>query len=464
MNGKELLLTAVRNGVTPRPAWVPFVGVHGGHLIKQPASSYLKSSRLLTEGLKKAHDLYRPDGLPVCFDLQLEAEILGCELLWATDSPPSVKTHPLEDGSLSDLPVFETDEGRMPVVLQAMENLKKDIGETTALYGLICGPFTLASHLMGSDIFLQMFDHPDYVKAVISYCAGVGIKSAEAYVEAGADVIAVVDPMTSQISREHFSEFCVPSLNQVFESVREKGRLSSLFVCGDATRNLETMCATRCDNISIDENIPLEKVRDISRVHRRSFGGNLRLTVSLLLGNEDDSRLDAIRCIDIGGGAGFVLAPGCDLPYSTPTENLQAAAEMVHDAYRREVCRRTIIARTADDQDDVELPNYAGDRRLFIDVVTLDSASCAPCQYMMAAVKRAGEKSKRDLVIREHRISTRQGLVVMRKLKVEKVPTICMDGEQAFISTIPDETTLLAEIDERSEAKSRACASATVEE
>jgi uroporphyrinogen decarboxylase len=454
MTGKEIVISALRNEVTRRPAWVPFVGTHGAHLIGKSAEAYLKSSELMVAGLKKAHELYQPDGLPLCFDLQLEAEILGCELVWSDKGPPSVKTHPLEQGkTLPDLPVFETDGGRLPIVFEALETLKKDIGDDTALYGLVSGPFTLALHLLGNDVFLQMFDHPDYVKAVIGYCAEVGRKTAEAYLNAGADVIAVVDPMTSQISPEHFREFCVPQVNMIFADIREKGGLSSLFVCGDATRNLELMCATNCDNISIDENIPLEKVRDFTRTRKKSFGGNLKLTVALLLGTEDDAKLDAIRCIDIGGGAGFVLSPGCDLPFATPEKNLQAVGRMVHDTYEREVARRTIISQATSMAEDVELPDYATEKNVIVDVITLDSASCAPCQYMVDAVHRAAKRIGHPVVIREHRITTRQGLAMMTRLDVANIPTICIDGEVKFVSTIPDQKTLVNSIQEKAEAK-----------
>ena len=92
MNKRELLLKALRNEPTPRPAWVPFVGVHGGKLIGKSAREYLQSSDLIVQGLKKACELYKPDGLPVVFDLQLEAEVLGCELRWAEQTPPAVCT------------------------------------------------------------------------------------------------------------------------------------------------------------------------------------------------------------------------------------------------------------------------------------------------------------------------------------------------------------------------------------
>ena len=66
-----------------------------------------------------------------------------------------------------------------------------------------------------------------------------------------------------------------------------------------------------------------------------------------MLGNEDDAKLDAIRCIDIGGGCGYIVSPGCDLPFNVPERNLAAVAAMVHDRYEREVAKRTIIARSA---------------------------------------------------------------------------------------------------------------------
>jgi len=456
MNRRELLLKALRNESTPRPAWVPFVGVHGGKLIGKTAREYLQSSDLIVQGLKKACELYQPDGLPVVFDLQLEAEVLGCELRWADQTPPSVCAHPLEQGkSLAELPVFDVSNGRFPMVMEAARTMKKDLGGEIGLYGLICGPFTLALHLMGNDIFLQMFDHPDYVKAVIGFCASVGQKVAQAYLDNGMDVVAVVDPMTSQISSEHFADFVAPAVSQIFASVRDRGALSSLFVCGDATRNIAAMCRTACDNISIDENIPLERIRDFTRGHNKSFGGNLRLTTVLLLGDEDDSRLDAIRCLDVGGGCGFVLAPGCDLPYDTPTKNLAAVAEMVTDSYRREIAKRTIIAKTAEEAIAAAPPDYRNDPLVTIDVITLDSSSCAPCQYMMDAVHRASQRLSKPVIVKEHRITTREGISMMSRLGVRNIPTICLDSEPTFISIIPDQNKLVSAIEAKIAAKGK---------
>ena len=63
-----------------------------------------------------------------------------------------------------------------------------------------------------------------------------------------------------QMGPQTWREFILPQLRRMYGAVRDAGGRSSLFVCGDATRNLEAMCRADCDNVSIDENIPLERL------------------------------------------------------------------------------------------------------------------------------------------------------------------------------------------------------------
>ncbi len=75
INKKELVQKAFKLENVERIPWVPFVGCHGADLINQPADEFLKSSDLLIKGISKAIELYNPDGIPIIFDLQIEAEI-----------------------------------------------------------------------------------------------------------------------------------------------------------------------------------------------------------------------------------------------------------------------------------------------------------------------------------------------------------------------------------------------------
>lgn len=453
-SGKDILLSALRNEPTERPGWVPFVGCHGGALIGAAADDYLRSPDLIVQGLLKANELYQPDGLPITFDLQAEAEILGCELRWASDGPPSVASHPLANGmAIDDLPAFSADAGRFPVTLEALRQVKAQIGDTVALFGLICGPFTLALHLLGNNIFLDMFDDEEGVRGLVEYSAQVGMQAADAYIDNGADVVAVVDPMVSQISPGHFKQFVSGPASSLFDHIRGRDTVATLFCCGDATRNLEVMADTTCDGVFVDENVDLSLLREIAQARGKSYGGNLQLTVVLLLGSEADARRAAANCIDIGDSRGYILAPGCDLPYDTPPENVAAAGRMALDEYARQVARETLVEANAESFDDIALPDYESGATVIVDVITLDSSTCAPCQYMMDAARRAAKEIGSGVVVNEHKITRREGLGVFCRLNAGHVPTICIDGKPTFISIIPDGPQLVNAIRERLEEK-----------
>ena len=444
---KKILFDALQGKKTERPAWVPFVGCHGGALIGKDAETYLKSGELMAAGAKEGIKRYQPDGIPVAFDLQIEAEALGCEQQWAKENPPAVVKHVLDGKSINDLKMIDETSGRIPEVLKAIRLLKQDTNDV-ALYGLVTGPFTLALHLQGTDIFMDMFDHPDRVKELMAFANEVAKKMASIYIKSGCEVIAMVDPMTSQISPDAFREFVTPFATDFFSDVRKQNTFSSFFVCGHAQRNIEAMCETKPDNISIDENIPLDYVKRVCQDHNISFGGNLQLTVILLMGTEDDVRRNAIECIDIGGDTGFILAPGCDLPYAVPPKNLVAVSELVHDSYKRDVARE-LLDKKEEVMDRINLADYGQAEKVIVDVITLDSEGCAPCQYMVEAVKSITPQFNGLVIWREHKIKEKESVEFMMGLMVKNIPTICIDGKIKFVSTIPSRNELIKAIQER---------------
>lgn len=435
MKGIELVSKAFHLEPVDRIPWVPFVGCHAAKLLNISAQEYLTCVDHLVNGVSKAIELYNPDGIPVIFDLQVEAEIFGCKLNWTDDNPPAVISHPLSEGKkLEGLNVPCSCQGRIPMIMDATRRLK-DKYPDVALYGLITGPFTLALHLMGTDIFMKMLEEPEYVQKLMDFTANVGKAMAANYIEAGCDVIAMVDPMTSQIDPLLFSSFVSPYATDVFNHIRYYGALGSFFVCGNAQQNIEVMCQCKPDNVSIDENIPLDYVKEIALEYHVSFGGNMKLTTVLLLGNEEDAKREALECMDIGGKRGFILAPGCDLAMDTPVGNLKAVTEIVHDEWMQSELRASEASNI--EVEKLDLTNHWKPDKVVVDVITLDSLSCAPCQYMVSAVEKAAQSMGGQVVYNEHSIKSRKGIQMMASLGVKNLPTIVIDGNVEFISQIP---------------------------
>jgi len=454
MNSKERVLKAMRCEKPDRIPWVPFVGCHAGALLGVSAKDYLKSEDLMVKGIQAAIDRYKPDGIPVSFDLQIEAEALGCDVVWADENPPSVSGHILAQGAtLEQLKVLDARAGRIPIIMNATRRLRK-ANPDIALYGLITGPFTLALHLLGTDIFMKMFDDPDYVKRLMAYCQDCALVISRAFMDAGCDAVAVVDPMTSQIGPDQFHEFVTPYVAPVFEDIRARGKLGSFFVCGHAQQNIVAMCECKPDNISIDENIPLDYVRDACIQRKISFGGNLQLTAVLLLGTPEESQRNAIACMEVSGDTGFLLAPGCDLPYGVPPANIEAVTRIVLDPYEREVLKAKVSSKASADL--LDMSDYGGaSDKIIVDIITLDSEACAPCQYMVEAVRKITPEFEGIVEWREHKIKYRESLVFMTSLMVRNVPTICIDGQIVFVSRIPARDELIAAIQKRINEKLR---------
>ncbi len=447
MQGKELVRAAFRCEEVDRIPWVPFVGCHAGSLVETGAGEYLQSEDLIVKGIQAAIDRYRPDGIPMVFDLQVEAEAFGCELNWTDENPPAVVSHPLrEDKTLADLHIPSPDAARIPICLNATRRLR-EANPDIALYGLITGPFTLALHLQGTDIFMRMFDAVDHVHELMTFCRDVAIRMAEYYIDAGVDIVAVVDPMTSQIGPDQFRQFVTPYAAELFDAIRDRETLSSFFVCGHAQQNIEVMCDCKPDNVSIDENIPLDYVRDICLGRGISFGGNMQLTTVLLLGQPVDAQKNALACMKIGGKKGFILAPGCDLPYATPAANLEAVAKLVHDPYEQEIAET--LADSEADGEVLDMSEYGEFDKVIVDIITLDSEGCAPCQYMVEAVKSVAPQFEGIVEWREHKIKYKEALVFMTSLWVKNIPTICIDGKIKFVSRIPKREELIEAIQDR---------------
>lgn len=450
MTPKELLFKTLRHEVTERAPWVPFAGVHAGKLTGVDATEILTDEDKLVDALMEVNRLYKPDGQPVVFDLQLEAEILGCDLVWAKDGPPSVASHPLAD--TMNIPCRCTlptpDAGRMPMVLSAMRRMKAAVGETTALYGLLCGPFTLASHLRGNDIFMDMYDDDEYVKDLMSFCTDSAKKMIDMFVDAGMDVIAIVDPLVSQISVDHFEEFLSEPFAEIFRYIREEKKVfSSFFVCGNATRNIEVMCKTSPDSISVDENVDIMAAKAICDKYNVVIGGNIPLTSVMLHGTQQDNMkfvVDMLAKLD--EYKNFIVAPGCDMPYAVPVENTIGAAQAVLNTADSAKMVENYTSATFDIE--VDLPDYANLERPLVEVFTLDSATCAACTYMMGAanVVKGTFREKIDLV--EYKFTEKENIARCIKMGVTNLPCIYINGQLKFSSIIPSTEELESAINE----------------
>ena len=454
MNGKERVLKALRFEEVDRVPWVPFTGVHVAKLVDSNAEELLKNGDILVKAVSAAAERYYADGVCSAFDLQAEAEVLGCALHWSKNNPPAVTGHVLAQGKTpEDLPEFTKDKGRLPMFFEATRKLVEKVGDEKAVFALCCGPFTLALHLRGSAFIMDMMKKPDEAHKVLEYCAEITRRMGEWYMETGAHVVAVVDPMTSQIAPKHFEAFVTPYVKPVIDEVHGKGGIVTLFCCGNATKNIELMMKSKPDAIAFDEQVDLQFVKDLADQYHVSFEGNIPLTTTLLFGSPRECVADIKKRIEIGGRRGYILSPGCDLPYDTPFYNLEAvgkyAATGEEPSETSGFMSLEEALNSAEESGDIFEDVKIEPGKVFIEIVTLDSEGCAPCQYMCEAVKNVAPIYGDKLSWRESLIKSAAGIKRTMSLGVSTLPTLLINNEVVFDNITPTADALIKEIDKR---------------
>ena len=400
-------------------------------LVGSDAPTLLTCPEVLVDAVTAASERYCADGVCSAFDLQAEAEALGCTLHWPKNNPPAVTGHILAEGkTLRDLPEFTREGGRLPLFFEATRKLVERLGDRIAVFALCCGPFTLALHLRGSGFIMDMIKKPDEAHQVLQYCAEITRRMGEWYLQTGAHVIAVVDPMTSQICPEALRDLRLP-LREARDRRGEgaRGASSPLFCCGNATKNIELMMRCAPDAIAFDEQVDLAFVRDLAHRYQVCFEGNIPLTTTLLFGSPRECVEDVKNRIATGGNQGYILSPGCDLPLRHPPSTTwrrvgRYVAQGEEPADTAGFLSLEEALQQAEESGETfeDVPVEPG--KVFVEIVTLDSEGCAPCQYMCEAVKNVAPRYPDRLRWRESLIKSAAGIRRTMALGVSTLPTL----------------------------------------
>ncbi|MEG0156686.1 MAG: thioredoxin family protein, partial [Anaerovoracaceae bacterium] len=138
----------------------------------------------------------------------------------------------------------------------------------------------------------------------------------------------------------------------------------------------------------------------------------------------------------------FIVSPGCDMPYAMPMENTIACAQ----AAKNPESSRELIKNYeggAFDDIEVEIPDYANADKVIIELFLLDPEQCAACTYMLAAVEDAFDEMKDIAEYRVYKYFIKEDIARTAKMGIANLPTMCINGEQKYISIIPSREELI---------------------
>ena len=289
----------------------------------------------------EAYDKIGFESVRVPFDVNVESEALGCVLDYfkgsgkGRDIQPSVKTASIS--TLEELEALADPDphmsARMPVVLEAIRLLRKRLPAEVPILSAVVGPFMVAGQIRGVDPFMrEVMREPEFVLKLVDKAFRACRAYAQAQVEAGSDVIVIVDATASPdlISPSQFDTFAKPYTKELAASVSVP---TILHICGRSKPSLVGM-AECADGVSIDSLVPMHEAKEIVGT-LAAVCGNVDVNDTLLFRGEDEVAAEVRRIIDEGAD---VLCTSCGIGSLTESKNLIAMVETAK-SYAAEVAR-----------------------------------------------------------------------------------------------------------------------------
>jgi uroporphyrinogen decarboxylase len=169
------------------------------------------------------------------------------------------------------------------------------------------------------------------------------------------------------------------------------------------------------------------------------------------LGSQQDNMKFVVELLDKLSGEihthapkNFILAPGCEMPYDTPMENVVGALQAARDPDSTRLLLANYESHTFDIE--VGLPDYDHLEKPLVEVFTLDSDTCAACGYMMGAARRAFDEMAGEVDLVEYKFTKAENVARVMKMGVKNLPSLYINGKLKYSSLIPGNRELQEEI------------------
>ena len=331
MNEKERLLTVLRHGMVDR---VPVVSPLQTATIEQmeQTGTYWPDAHLHPEKMARlalaAPLLLGLENVRVPFETSGDASAFDMEIVHRSlrRQPGVIGRRIMSPEGFADVEMPDPKkDGLIPVELEAIRLIKGERPDLPLICG-ICSPHMLALQLLGCrEANRLMTEDTILFSATLHKAKAWAVTHALAAVEAGADVICLIDPLACEgvWNTYQYQVHALPYLRHVCTKVESAGAPVILHSCGDVTLNLPQMSRTGANGISLDYEVDISLAKGAVE-GRCAIIGNLSPTALILRGPVEEIERTVRSCIEAGVDA---IAPGCGLAIETPNAHIRAMVE-----------------------------------------------------------------------------------------------------------------------------------------
>jgi len=216
-------------------------------------------------------------------------------------------------------------DGRMPVLLEAINSVRAEFGDTVCVMGRLTGPFTLMTYLYGAEEGLVLlYANPTLVRQTMEFLLQAQTELAMAQLEAGAHAILICDLNCSSrlVSARHYGEFVFDVNTRLVSSIHEKQGMVFHHPNDPSPERLLYMAGIGSDVITVGDGADIVAV-SAEMGDRICLMGNVDPIPFFGEGTPQLMETEVQRIIDgVSAKGGHILSSGAAIPVESKSENM----------------------------------------------------------------------------------------------------------------------------------------------
>ena len=199
----------------------------------------------------------------------------------------------------------------------------------------VVGPVTLAGLLQTAErVAMDSVLDPDRLDVLCSFSTKIIEKYAHALINAGADIICILEPTASILGPKEFRRFSGHYVSHIIESYKYANIETVYHTCGNTMHLIAEMASTGVAALSLDSpecGVDMAKAAQLIPENIMIMG-NVNPTYTLNDGSVEMVKKATTELMEqMRPYPNFILSTGCDLPPETPIENMKAFMQAGRD-------------------------------------------------------------------------------------------------------------------------------------
>jgi len=295
-------------------------------------ADFFRDGEAMAEGQIESWRRFRHDVITIENGTAALAEACGVSVIYQSESAP-VATEPAIR-SLDEVDkLVVPDPYTHPLLSQmllATRIIVNEIGREAFIKARgDQGPFSLACEIRGMSQFmldLALGEQEDKIHQLLDFCRQVTYRYCLAQIEQGAHATSIGDSPSGPdlLSPRFYRKYAYPHVKRLVDDLHAQDVILSYHICGNATPIVGDMVSSGADMLELDQKADMHASKTATLGKATIVGP---VDPSEVMANGTPQRVsqkcqEALRILS--PGSGFILAPGCALPPSTPDVNIDA--------------------------------------------------------------------------------------------------------------------------------------------